>query len=669
MSWLAVQAYPRPMQPGHAVDVDGLAAVQQAAPGIPRAVAGAAACFVLGAGATAIAVTSPQQPPSGILLAGWPIFAMAGGILLDQRRFEPVGRLLCGLSLIPVVMVVLAWAGAGSVGGPSSEVLRIIDITSAFLAVAVLIGVPLAAHPLERGGTGTAGILVAVAVAGAAAVAARLATLGAWPGAGAVQPVGWSAVIAATATIWAGIVRDARTSDRMPRRQVCCLMATCGLGGVTVLAGWRLLPAGPACYLTATCLALTAVAVCWLCLTSNFRPLDEHLLDLALAAAVAAGASIVALLVRQGAVWTNLPSPNISAAFAALLTAATGVPAALWARRSILVRRYGQGAISPADVAVITADLGTQADPRDLLGKAARMVASASGCRDARLVLGDELPEVPPGWVMHPLDVGGERVGVLTVQSGSAEGPEPRQDEVIARLIPTLALVARAVSLAVEAELARRDVARERDAERRRILADLHDGLGPVLAGMSMQVRAALRAAPSGDGGPHPGLAPGLLAGLAESLARSRTDLRRIVAGITPSALDGADLGTALEHLVESFRGPESDGPALALNLALQEPVSGDVQIAVYRCVAEGLTNALRHAQASSIEIRVTSVQSTVRVEVTDDGAGGRIVPGVGLSSLGARARGLGGQLMVGPGSPAGTRLCLELPHEEGVSP
>jgi len=233
---------------------------------------------------------------------------------------------------------------------------------------------------------------------------------------------------------------------------------------------------------------------------------------------------------------------------------------------------------------------------------------------------------------------------------------------VITRLLPTVALVARAVALAVEAELARRDVARERDLERRRILADLHDGLGPVLAGMSMRVRAALRA--NGSGTEATDLAD--LAHLADGLAASRTDLRRIVAGITPSALEGGDLAAALERLVASFRDREASGPTPALDVALTVPVPASLQVAVYRCVAEGVTNALRHAGASTITVRVASRDGLVMVDVLDDGAGGRVVPGVGLSSLRARADGLGGRLDVSPGEPRGTRVQLEIPCAAG---
>jgi signal transduction histidine kinase len=287
------------------------------------------------------------------------------------------------------------------------------------------------------------------------------------------------------------------------------------------------------------------------------------------------------------------------------------------------------------------------------------MVASASGSRQARIVLGEDAPVVPENWVLHPLDVGGDRVGALMVQAGDREGPELRQQRIVAQLLPTVALVARAVALAVEAEHARRDVTRERDTERKRVMGDLHDGLGPVLAGMSMRVQATLRTAPSS---PY----AGLLTDLAADLAASRADLRRIVAGITPSTLDDGDLETALQRLVRSFQAG-ADGPRLELATSLDDGLSATVQVAVYRAVAEGVTNALRHAQASAIDVRVRTQRGLVLVDVVDDGGGGHVVPGVGLSSLEQRARIMGGCLEVTPVDPAGTRLHVEMLASGGV--
>ncbi|OHV39984.1 MULTISPECIES: sensor histidine kinase [Pseudofrankia] len=220
-----------------------------------------------------------------------------------------------------------------------------------------------------------------------------------------------------------------------------------------------------------------------------------------------------------------------------------------------------------------------------------------------------------------------------------------------------MALVARAVGLAVEAEHARRDVARERDAERKRVMGDLHDGLGPVLAGMSMRVQATLRSAPPSE---H----TELLTDLARDLAVCRTDLRRIVAGIAPSTLDDGDLAAALDRLVESFQRV-AGAPQLTHEIALDEQMPSAMQVAVYRCVAEGVTNALRHAAASTIDVKVATCRGDVLVEVSDDGVGSQAVPGVGLSSLAQRASSLGGALTITAITPRGMRMRMILPTTE----
>jgi signal transduction histidine kinase len=264
------------------------------------------------------------------------------------------------------------------------------------------------------------------------------------------------------------------------------------------------------------------------------------------------------------------------------------------------------------------------------------------------LVLGQDNPDVPPGWVDYPLLVGGDKVGTLMVNPDDPEGPEPRQERMVEQLLPTVALVCRAVGLAVEAEHARQDVARERAAERARILGDLHDGLGPVLAGMSMRVQAELRRTPTP-----------LLGSLASELAEARGDLRRIVSGLTPAALHEADLAVALQRLIATFDG---DGRQVGLAITVEHPLPRGVTVGIYRCVAEGITNALRHGRASHVTVRVATVAGQVTVDVRDDGVGGPIAPGVGLTSLRQRAEHLGGSLAVGACDGVGVLLHMELP-------
>jgi signal transduction histidine kinase len=165
---------------------------------------------------------------------------------------------------------------------------------------------------------------------------------------------------------------------------------------------------------------------------------------------------------------------------------------------------------------------------------------------------------------------------------------------------------------------------------------------------MGLRVRAELRRQPSP-----------LLEALAVELATCRGDLRRIVAGLTPSVLEDGDLATALRALVGSFDG---NGPAVSLDVVIDGDIPTEVAVAVYRSVAEGVTNALRHARAERVTVTVHGTPgSGVAVEVVDDGAGGPIVWGVGLSSLQRRAEKLGGSLDVAV-DETGTRLRMNLP-------
>ncbi|HET6937890.1 MAG TPA: histidine kinase [Nocardioides sp.] len=606
--------------------------------GLSLEVVAAGAVFCASMSAVAATAFLRQEPPSLMLLAGWPLFALAGAVLLDRHPRSVVARVLVLLSLSSVLDILLALARTDHL--TSAALVQAVQDLAGVHAVLLVAGVLWATRPPDRKPLAVAALLVALV--GAALVLAEVPYAG-WPLVG-VGLVGLVSVL----------LVDVRRDERTERRRLTLLTATFAAGGLLVAAAALLASRQVAGYTFAATLILTVVLVTRLSLAEELRPLGDDVLDLLVGLGAVAVAALAAVLVWFGSSVVNLASPPTSAAFTAVVTFALAVPGAVWVRRLVLARRYGNGVISPADVAAITADLNARADPRDLLDRAARMVAAASGSREARIVLGEEEPEVLEGWVANELLVGGDRVGALLVDAGGPEGLESRQARVVSQLLPTVGLVTRAVGLAIGAEHARYDVTRERDAERARILGDLHDGLGPALAGMSMRVQAGIRSAPSPE---H----AALLADLADGLAASRTDLRRIVSGLTPSALDDEDLDGALRTLVTSFRGPH-DGPSLSLTTSLSGPLDKEVQVAVYRCVAEGLTNALRHASASSISVTVARTGSCVSVDVVDDGAGGAVVPGVGLSSLAARAEAGGGHLVVRRAQPTGTRLHLELP-------
>jgi signal transduction histidine kinase len=556
-------------------------------PGISRAVVGATLATAAGATPAVLGFTDNAVPIGALYGLGWPAFGIAAVLLLDRDPGSRPGRVLAALA-----------------AGPA-----------ALIALVILVGALATESPTWS------------------RVELWWVWLGPAPIVAALAVIGWSLDIAA---------------DRMSRRRIFWLVAWSSVLVAAVLAAS--FGAGPRAAAAVTTLGLcgTAGLVFRLATTRELPPIDEPLVDAAVAIAPVLFGAGVGTAVRILGLRAGIPGPELSSAFAAVVSAVLVLPAGLWLRRRFLDRRYGPGILSAADVASITNDLHLKTDPRELLGKAAAMVAAASGHRHVSLVLGPEPPEVLARFVLYPLVVGGNRVGTVVLDPRHPEGPEPRQERIVRQLLPTVALVAKAVSLAVEADHARRDLARERDAERARILGDLHDGLGPMLVGMSMRVRAEVRRHPTP-----------LLEALASELADCRGDLRRIVSGLTPSVLDNGDLTTALERLVGAFAG---QGPSVTLDTGLDEELSAEVAVAVYRSVAEGLTNALRHARAERVGVHVrTSPPGRVLVDVFDDGVGGPIAPGVGLSSLRRRAKELGGSLDVAC-AESGTRLHLELP-------
>jgi signal transduction histidine kinase len=458
---------------------------------------------------------------------------------------------------------------------------------------------------------------------------------------------GWLIVAAALVAL-AWTVDWAR--DRMSRRRLVWLVFWGGVLFTSVLASRLIADQGRAALVTMLGLWAFAAAATRVLLASELRPVVEPLVDVSLVVGAVAVSAALGEGARSVGRWSGLPSPEASAVFIAVAAAALSWPLGIWLRRTYLEGRYGHGTLTPADVALITAGLHREADPRDLLAKAATMVGAASGQRDVSIVLGPDEPDRADGvFLHHALVVGGDRVGTLSIRLDHPEGPEPRQSQMVARLLPTVSLVARAVGLAIEADHARQDVARERDLERARILGDLHDGVGPILAGLSMRVQAELRRDPTP-----------LLEALAKELADCRGDLRRIVSGLTPSALHDGDLAGALARLVDSFA---SNGRSINLRTRLGPTLTPEVTVAVYRCVAEGITNALRHGDPSQVTVDVgVGVGGRIEVDVSDDGTGSTVVPGVGLTSLLRRAEQLGGRLHVEAAQPTGVRLHVELP-------
>jgi signal transduction histidine kinase len=194
------------------------------------------------------------------------------------------------------------------------------------------------------------------------------------------------------------------------------------------------------------------------------------------------------------------------------------------------------------------------------------------------------------------------------------------------------------------------------DQTRRRIERDLHDGAQQRLVSLALQLRAA-QAAP-----PEAGELAARLGDLATEATSALDELRELARGIHPAILAEAGLHPALKTLARRCPVP------VELDVRLDGRLPEQIEIAAYYLVAEALTNAAKHAQASVAHVTVDTAAGdaggdVLRVQVRDDGRGGAdLTGGSGLLGLKDRAEAVGGRLWVLSAPGAGTTVHAELP-------
>jgi PAS domain S-box-containing protein len=204
-----------------------------------------------------------------------------------------------------------------------------------------------------------------------------------------------------------------------------------------------------------------------------------------------------------------------------------------------------------------------------------------------------------------------------------------------------------------EVRASRARIVEAADEERRRVERDLHDGAQQRLVTLAMSLRIArARLGPTAD--------PEALAALEDvraELQLALAELRDLARGIHPAVLNEQGLRNALESL--TLRSPL---PAQILSCP-PDRLAPTIETGIYYLVAEALTNAIKHADASAVTIAVSDEAGTLAVEVRDDGRGGAAIDaGTGLRGLADRVASLGGHLSVVSPAGRGTRVKAELP-------
>jgi signal transduction histidine kinase len=222
-----------------------------------------------------------------------------------------------------------------------------------------------------------------------------------------------------------------------------------------------------------------------------------------------------------------------------------------------------------------------------------------------------------------------------------------------------------AVKLSTDLQHSRERLVATREEERRRLRRDLHDGFGPTLAslGLGLNVARKLMANEKLQD------ADGVLDRLEQETEETVADVRRLIYGLRPPALDDLGLIAALRQLAESHgfviedEGTRNRAGSVLFSLEAPEELPSlpaAVEVAAYRIAQEALTNVARHARARNCGVHLAAdpASATLVLEIGDDGVGmpeGRRA-GVGLSSMRERAEELGGRCDVESDPEGGTR-------------
>jgi signal transduction histidine kinase len=198
--------------------------------------------------------------------------------------------------------------------------------------------------------------------------------------------------------------------------------------------------------------------------------------------------------------------------------------------------------------------------------------------------------------------------------------------------------------------------------ERNRLARELHDSIAQTLYGLSLQSEVASRK-----------LAAGRIEQVAEYLRDFRLqtqqtlrETRLMIYELRPPILEQTGLAAALQSRLDSVE--RRGGLKVEANLEEIENLSPQLEVGLYRLAQEALNNALKHAQASQINLTMKESQGNILLQIADDGIGFDPAAmeqqgGYGLESMRERAKQLGGSLDIGGAPGEGTIVTVEVPR------
>jgi len=260
--------------------------------------------------------------------------------------------------------------------------------------------------------------------------------------------------------------------------------------------------------------------------------------------------------------------------------------------------------------------------------------------------------------VSFPLVSQGESIGRLQVAHRAPNEEFSQADQhLLENITRQTGAAAQTVRLNTELIRSRSQIVHEREDERLRIRRDLHDELGPMLASQGLKLSAAMKVIRT-----KPEKAEALVGDIIQQSQQTVADVRRLVHGLRPPALDQLGLVEAVRDLARysssdmtiEVSTPESRMPSL----------SAAAEVNAYRIALEAITNAAKHSHARHCTVKFEIEPDLLVIHIQDDGVGmpKEYRAGVGLRSMRLRAAEIGGQLSIESVQPHGTHLIARLP-------
>lgn len=657
-----------------------------------RTTAGAAAWFlaVLLTGAAIAAVAMPGgRHVAQAAFVGWILVTGWTGVFIARRvSGNPLGWLLLGIATLVAVHAFSQQYAAGRIAagdtGLTVDVAAWLTLWLAFptfgLGAFVLLLFPSGHLPSPRwrwaarssaAAIGTATLLLALqpGTVPSLGVSNRFG----WESAGGLIPMAMNvlpmpvAVVAVAAIVSLG--RRIRRATGMERQQLRWLRAAAAFLAITLLfAGVSPQATNDLSFVFAL-LGMASVPIAIGVAVLRYRLYDlDAVINTALVyllLSVVVTAVYVAVVASVGTVFNRA----LGVATSVLATAVVAIafqPAR--ARVQHLVDRllYGERRDPYALITNLNRRLQDAVDPAmvpdlvvaTLTGAVGLDYAAVELARPGEPLLVAERGTRPSEPASVPLQYQGQALGRL-LYGAARTVPGRRAERLLADLARQAAPALHAVSLTKALQASRERLVLAREEERRRLRSDLHDSLGPQLAGLTLGLEAAGNLLRS-----DPAAAADVITGLRERSRDAVGTVRSVVKGLRPPALDDLGLLGALGQRAEQL----STGVPIDVTTGTLPRLPAAVEVAVFHVASEAMTNAVRHARATRVAVEVEHQDRCVRVRVHDDGGGVGTQPGSsghGLTSMRERVEELGGELDIRSG-PQGTVVEALLPLGPG---